>query len=758
MKVLNKTAFLYLFLFTGLIVITILPVRSQPSMSTQSEPLWTHWQGQQYALAQDGDHLWLATASGIVRYEIATGAIERWGNPEGIPHRHVFDVAVAPNGDVWFGGDAGITRYRDGEWLHLNSRNSGLQSDLVDDVAISAEHIYFAHGLPDGKVSRLSDGLTWTHFADRKAAILSDYTTILQTINPNDTDLWTIRGDEVWIGYDAYNGSSWQTNIPPYFNLDVLDQVVDSQNNLWSLAKYSIYMWDGTQWAYYGQSTPFSLTNSTIAISASDIIWVGYQSGKNGPYEAECLSLAAFDVQQGDFTYQDIDACYKAPRDLIVIDEDIWGVGDGYLLDPEVSILNLNSPEHQNIEHVTLVNDELVVNAYTVEAYFISGFSTVDDDTTQMLADDSWQVEYDPFFYHLVLDSQAVNGVTWARALVSDRAPYERLGQFVDGSYHSVPSGGQLSDFYPISERVVWTLHHLNGVQKRDTMGTLELHTDDIVTDYPLPHQITNGALAVTPDETIYVGDDSGLYMLEDSDLTPIYSAGVSDITLLADGTVVARPISNAFTSVIVSPPGGLGEVVPITEFVQENLAELVASTVDNDIWKVRGDAIWYLTEHQIHRAAADGVISADLPFGLATNVSSWVVDINGQAWVTARDALWRLNLSPDFALSGTEKVLLDADQARSATFVTSAILGFDGDVALEIVGALPDGIVVDGLLGSAEINEPIQVTITADPSVTNGYYPITLRASSGALTHDHTFSIVVVDQLYESSLPIISK
>ncbi len=104
------------------------------------------------AEAADGA-IWVATQGDAV-YRYAAGAWTAFQpNDPGVklPSGYVFAVAVAPDGSLWFGTDAGAARYAEGEWSTVRVQD-GLIHPRVLDLHIDASGaLWFATG---GGVSR----------------------------------------------------------------------------------------------------------------------------------------------------------------------------------------------------------------------------------------------------------------------------------------------------------------------------------------------------------------------------------------------------------------------------------------------------------------------------------------------------------------------------------------------------------------------------------------------------------------------------
>ena len=145
----------------------------QPLDQQNATMSWQLWNPNQYALADDGQAIWIGASGGVVRYDKATGAYRRYTMLDGLPHTRVLAVAVAGAGNRWFGGDGGLSRLsQDGRWTHFDSANSGLRSDLVDGIAVGADGIlWLSHGLPAGSVSRRDPDGAWQWYPSRAALL-----------------------------------------------------------------------------------------------------------------------------------------------------------------------------------------------------------------------------------------------------------------------------------------------------------------------------------------------------------------------------------------------------------------------------------------------------------------------------------------------------------------------------------------------------------------------------------------------------------
>lgn len=150
-------------------------VREQMGGTVPPGPIWTRWHPNQYALAEDGEALWIGAASSIVRWDKASKTQQRFTGVDGLPHQPVDAVAIDAAGNRWFGGDGGLSRLAtDDSWTHFTTANSGLASNLVDGIAVGADNtLWVSHGLPEGRVSQRDPDGTWHVYQNRSDAVVA---------------------------------------------------------------------------------------------------------------------------------------------------------------------------------------------------------------------------------------------------------------------------------------------------------------------------------------------------------------------------------------------------------------------------------------------------------------------------------------------------------------------------------------------------------------------------------------------------------
>jgi ligand-binding sensor domain-containing protein len=162
-----------LFLLTALLCTSVLFLGSRHAGSTNAALdqthsagddtlIWTKWGAHHYALADDGDSIWLGAASGLIRWNKAAATYTRYGTADDLPHRDVLAAAVDGLGNRWFGGDGGLSRLDTAEkWTHYNTANSGIHSDTVDGIAAAADGTVWLSHIDEPHVSQRSPEATW---------------------------------------------------------------------------------------------------------------------------------------------------------------------------------------------------------------------------------------------------------------------------------------------------------------------------------------------------------------------------------------------------------------------------------------------------------------------------------------------------------------------------------------------------------------------------------------------------------------------
>ncbi|MEJ2150557.1 MAG: two-component regulator propeller domain-containing protein, partial [Chloroflexota bacterium] len=115
------------------------------------------------AVAPDGA-LWFATGGGGVSRLDPDGTWETYTTEDGLAHDVVWAIAITPDGALWFGTEGGLSRF-DGDSWTVYTMEDGLGQDFVTSLAVAPDGALWV-GTWGGGVSRFdpAEG-TWTTYA-----------------------------------------------------------------------------------------------------------------------------------------------------------------------------------------------------------------------------------------------------------------------------------------------------------------------------------------------------------------------------------------------------------------------------------------------------------------------------------------------------------------------------------------------------------------------------------------------------------------
>ncbi len=302
--------------------------------------VWTTWGASQYALAEDGESIWIGATGGAVRWNRALRSYRRYTAVDGLPHTAVLAVAVDAAGNRWFGGDGGLSRLDPGEdWTHFAAANSGLYADYVDAIAVGgSDTLYLSHGLPGGSVTRRAADGTWHWFPNRATAVQADYALIRQT--RGHTRLWTVAGDEVWVGYLVYNGEKWTDRRPSGVTAEPLETAADSRHHLWALppaaGSTTVHEWDGSGWSKHDVRISFTGKVTALAVAGDDTVWIGLQQREGWPYTSETARISQL---TGCDSWSLGESGPVAA--LLPTSAGLWAIGPGWLMLPDRTVISM---------------------------------------------------------------------------------------------------------------------------------------------------------------------------------------------------------------------------------------------------------------------------------------------------------------------------------------------------------------------------------------------------------------------------------
>ena len=757
------------------ITLFLLPAGSQAKRLGESIPgetVWTNWGMQQHALADDGQSIWIGATGFVLQVDKQTGDIQQYGRTVGLLHRQVLAVAVDPAGNRWFGGDAGLSRLGpDGLWTHYTGKNSPLPVDLVRGIAVGTDGtLWLDHG--GAGVSRWDVDGSNHLYASRRSAVLHAYEQVKETANGND--LWAVAGDEVWVGYNVYDGLTWEQKRPPEGSEAPLVVRADSRGNVW-VVDGDVFRWNGSDWSrYWFEGTEETVT--ALGISADDKVWVGWSDIPHPYTDSRSVSLIRLPETPG-LVLRDwegwtalYDASYPITA-LLPAAEAVWGIGPGWLSRPDLQVIPLEvAPRYERVTNVVMTaRDRLFLYSRNTpdEA---GGLQVLVDQSTTALGDDSWQLSN--MFPSLTAITSLPDGGLWSAGY----STYRDLFSVMDLERYTPDSGWldyepslpavAIADIFVEDGRHTWFAFD-SGVYALDDGGTPEDMEDDLWTTYGLQAG-RDPAVAVDALGRLWYGDTSGLYRYDGLLWEPVnLNYHACDLAPAADGTLfveLARyhcrdPLDPALKKILIVRPDGTQERKTINTLVDEEFDRVTTASRRNQLWTVAPDgAVWYLNHDwplQIERH--DGESTATYPLPVTSGLRGGTLEIgdDNSLWLAGNGQLWRLAPLADFRLD--EKVgLVTPGSSRQWPLGVRAIGDYSGSISLDLSG-LPEGVTATFAPNPLPAGEVAQLTLTADQGFELGTYDAVLAGTDGAVIHTAPFTLKVVPTIYDAYAPLVA-
>lgn len=725
---------------------------------SQMEMIWTKWDADHYALAEDGEAIWLGTASGLIRWDKESRTYTRVSTADGLPQRDVWAIAVDGQGNRWFGGDGGLSRLdASGEWTHYNAANSGMHSSRVTGIAAAADGTVWLSHNPDSQVSQLTPDGKWVVFASRKAAVIASYAAIKGTVNQNE--LWTVSGDDVWLGYEVYDGSSWQTISPPGSGGWPQVTAAASNGTIWFMEDYAVYGWDGQAWAEYPFSYYFDGYLNALAVDEQDGVWVGWQERNGNPYTNHSAGISRLPETPG---FIDLEQFLSAPPPVSALwpaENGVWGTGPNWLLEPDNMITRFSDePFFENVMAAVVDRrGRTWLHSSYYWPYTAGVMQTLDDEGTATMADDEGEVWQSPRPSIVRALEPAPNGDLWMAWEDDWRfrfpgGPARFMGEDVV-EYQPPSYTAYIGDIFIEQDGQVWFTYTIpegeKGVWSFDDGGTPRQTGDDSWQSYPI--QTTGGkALVAVQDGRIWYGDASGLYRRIDGAWDKASGTAVTDLVPAAGGALFV----GQGETVLTIERDGRQRQQPLKKLIAEDLARVRSTARRNHMWTVAPDGgVWYWQgTRQLARRDKAGVQVFETP----VTSDTIEVDENNHVWL-ADGALWRLSRRPDFALQIHPHLwLMTAEDEQRGRIQVTAIEGYGEPVTLSVNG-LPDG--VAATIEPKPVVPGAQATLhlTASGAVL-GDYDLLLKGDSASMGHEWSFKLTVAETVHDMILPVIAR
>lgn len=186
----------------------------------------------------------------------------------------VFDIAVAPNGDIWLAVPYYAYRYDGQDWSTYTAED-GLPDPGISAVAAAQDGDIWFGGYNSNIVITRFDGFNWTPYYVEDGLADNAITDIAVT---QDGVVWvgTRHGvsrleDNRWITYGEEDGLRDDS---------VADIEVDQKGDVWFATAEGVTRFDGQTWVVYTEKDGLLNRNiMALAVDHDGIIWAGTEGG-----------------------------------------------------------------------------------------------------------------------------------------------------------------------------------------------------------------------------------------------------------------------------------------------------------------------------------------------------------------------------------------------------------------------------------------------------------------------------------------------
>ncbi|MEN3038802.1 MAG: two-component regulator propeller domain-containing protein, partial [Candidatus Kryptonium sp.] len=230
-----------------------------------------------YAIAIEGNYVWVGTSGGLVWLDMTTEVMTFYNKANlGLPSNFVRSIAIDGQGNKWIGTGGGLAMFDGSRWTVYNTSNSGLPSDFVRSIAVDGQGNKWIGTWGGGLV--MFDGLRWTIYNTSNSGLSSDYVNSIAIDDQGNKWIGT-RGGLVKfdsLRWTVYNRSN--SNLP---SDTVYSIAIDGQGNKWIGTYGGLAMFDGSRWTVYNTSNsglPSDYVYS-IAIDGQGNKWIGTGGG-----------------------------------------------------------------------------------------------------------------------------------------------------------------------------------------------------------------------------------------------------------------------------------------------------------------------------------------------------------------------------------------------------------------------------------------------------------------------------------------------
>lgn len=205
-------------------------------------------------------NVWAAGGGGVIRWDMATGAYQKFSMAEGLPGNRAADIATGQDGAIWvhWSYDRGVSRYLNGQWAHFNSVEDQ-PGKLTGTLYIDAAGRVWVF-TEDGIAGYQENHWEWIDpgFDSGEAEVLSHAEGI-------DGSLWITTAD----GVARLDGNSWTT----WEDIDVLplrliwsspNLFITSDGTVWVDTLGGVAAFRDEEWIHYDRTSLSDITHMIL--------------------------------------------------------------------------------------------------------------------------------------------------------------------------------------------------------------------------------------------------------------------------------------------------------------------------------------------------------------------------------------------------------------------------------------------------------------------------------------------------------------
>ena len=263
------------------------------SFSNAQNPQWENYVNGNaiYAIAQEGDNLWIGTGGGgLVSLEINTGIKTFYlQSNSGMPSNAVYSIVIGENGTKWIGTDKGLVKTDGTNWTVYDTSNSGLPSNRVSSICIEENDIKWI-GTNEGLAE--FDGINWTIYNTSNSA-LPDNQIHSIAIDDNGTKWIGANSYPSNGGFATFDGTNWSVYDSSNSGLTsnrVSSITIEENGTKWIGTDEGLAEFDGINWTTYNTSNSILTSNMILSVATdkNGSNWIGtlwggvYVFNKNG--------------------------------------------------------------------------------------------------------------------------------------------------------------------------------------------------------------------------------------------------------------------------------------------------------------------------------------------------------------------------------------------------------------------------------------------------------------------------------------------